>query len=987
MADEFSQSDIQQFCIEIDGAIGEVSGNIRSIQSEFSSQVFQPIRNAESTNGECCDSISNAITLGVSRIVETLQMQYSPLSLQLASQTDAVLEQAAITLSPFSQTSVDVSIDYPPGYEDKKQYSDSQSDPWNSELFVIKWREIIEKKISEEPIWWLEIPVPEVPDGWERFVFCDTITGETIVTKDAAAFLASPRFTFFGQVNNPANLTNAIENAADNCKPKDEDEIPPEPPQWRSKPCNLNLYDDEETLKKIVSPLEAIWETTSEVARIESENFAKQKLGSAIPFLVYVVKALIAIPYAFVWGAGKVAEGIMSTFGCSVTGRGMLWSTHGLTSFLSYIAPGAFQQLNTYLGQAQNRLCPVKIPDPESVIAAYLGNDITLITAKGLIEANGFCWEYYEKIIEARRAKLVPGEILQLLNRGVIDEPTARYSLRELGYTRESELLNLMELRHILPNQSDLIRMMVRDADDENIVNTFKLDTEFIDKVPEKGKIREWAKALGLPLEVLQYVWRSHWIIPSPGQLFTMLQRLEWRPTNPTGDVSKPDIITALKQQDILPFWIDKFERIAYNPLTRIDTRRAYEIGELSEDDVYESYRQQGYNDDNAKILVKFSIRLKQMRVYNERAIRWWVNGDITKEQAEQRLRKLGYTDEFINDAFETSFSKFRSSKLVSLVKLNKIKPKTLHQSLIDNGVSEKWARKITQEASIGRRRNRTVSQYRLSLISKDIAMQRLIDEFIPEQDAIELLNDIDDEIKAKVNSICAESIVEQFMNGTLNEAQTRAELAGRLNEIGKANAAIEAAKCKLAARDKSPAIAQLCKWFSEGVFNAVELNKRIQNLGYSQKNSQQIANDCIAKLNAEMAAKQKKEFDKAIKEQEAERKKALANADKAKAAAERARKASEASDKARLARNNRLLNAVEKAMKTSGKTLDELLLIANELRRAVQQEYGLPIGPAYDSVVQGIDAAIIAESEDYQTFIRKIAKQFSNENQKGTSE
>jgi DNA-binding transcriptional MerR regulator len=46
---------------------------------------------------------------------------------------------------------------------------------------------------------------------------------------------------------------------------------------------------------------------------------------------------------------------------------------------------------------------------------------------------------------------------------------------------------------------------------------------------------------------------------------------------------------------------------VAFNPLTRVDTRRAYNLGVLTDEQVLQSYRDSGYSDENADTLLRFS--------------------------------------------------------------------------------------------------------------------------------------------------------------------------------------------------------------------------------------------------------------------------------------------------------------------------------------------------------------------------------------------
>ncbi|GAG78096.1 unnamed protein product, partial [marine sediment metagenome] len=87
---------------------------------------------------------------------------------------------------------------------------------------------------------------------------------------------------------------------------------------------------------------------------------------------------------------------------------------------------------------------------------------------------------------------------------------------------------------------------------------------------------------------------------PSPQQGFDMLHR---------GVISDDELNMLLRALDVMPFWRDKLTQIAFRPLTRVDVRRMYKQGVLTETEVYESYLIAGYNEQNAERMAEFTVR------------------------------------------------------------------------------------------------------------------------------------------------------------------------------------------------------------------------------------------------------------------------------------------------------------------------------------------------------------------------------------------
>src|SRR6201999_655363 len=184
-----------------------------------------------------------------------------------------------------------------------------------------------------------------------------------------------------------------------------------------------------------------------------------------------------------------------------------------------------------------------------------------------------YCPDALKDYLFAAKAKPVPIQLAMMRRREIIS-PSEYYSgMRHLGYLEQQTSENLFRLTEQLPPLSEIIRYMVRDADDEKLVQQFGLDTGFTDKFAKQ--LKQWAKDQGVPEIVAQYSWRAHWTIPSPGQLFTFWHRLRYNPQFGGKEKLLADIKAALVQQDILPYWHDAYLAVSFHPLTRVDARRA----------------------------------------------------------------------------------------------------------------------------------------------------------------------------------------------------------------------------------------------------------------------------------------------------------------------------------------------------------------------------------------------------------------------------
>lgn len=149
-------------------------------------------------------------------------------------------------------------------------------------------------------------------------------------------------------------------------------------------------------------------------------------------------------------------------------------------------------------------------------------------------------------------------------------------------------------LAYPIPPIADIITMAVREAFSPEIAARFG---QYEDYPPE---FEEWATKKGLSKEWSERYWAAHWSLPSAQQGFEMLHR---------GVISRDNLDLLLRALDIMPFWREKLTKIAYRRLSRVDIRRMYRVGVMTETDVYEAYLELGYNERDAKRMADFAIK------------------------------------------------------------------------------------------------------------------------------------------------------------------------------------------------------------------------------------------------------------------------------------------------------------------------------------------------------------------------------------------
>jgi len=193
------------------------------------------------------------------------------------------------------------------------------------------------------------------------------------------------------------------------------------------------------------------------------------------------------------------------------------------------------------------------------------------------------------------------------------------------------------ELAYQIPPVADIITMAVREAFTPEIAARFGQYEDFPDD------LRVWGEKKGLSREWTERYWAAHWSLPSPMQGFDMLHR---------GVITIPELNMLLRALDVMPFWRDKLIQIAYRLLTRVDIRRMYRIGILSEAEVLEAYIERGYSPRDAKRMADFTVKqtLATQSKFTERdIIAAYTKFMITKSEAGSLLRTVGVRSENVS--------------------------------------------------------------------------------------------------------------------------------------------------------------------------------------------------------------------------------------------------------------------------------------------------------------------------------------------------
>jgi len=209
------------------------------------------------------------------------------------------------------------------------------------------------------------------------------------------------------------------------------------------------------------------------------------------------------------------------------------------------------------------------------------------------LKKHGFSDLQIDNIILSYYRTVDEGTLRTQFLRGIIDESRLYERMRELGYTdqRSSEIIKTWK---VIPGPQDLFFMVAKEAFEPDIYRTLGLDQEF------PSEQIKWLEASGISEDWARKYWIAHWDQPSIGQGFEMLHR---------GVIDDPTLDMLFRAIEMPQFWRDKLTQIAYNPYTRVDTRRMHDLGVLTDEELIRSYMDQGYDSEKALKMANFTIR------------------------------------------------------------------------------------------------------------------------------------------------------------------------------------------------------------------------------------------------------------------------------------------------------------------------------------------------------------------------------------------
>ena len=278
------------------------------------------------------------------------------------------------------------------------------------------------------------------------------------------------------------------------------------------------------------------------------------------------------------------------------------------------------------------------VPSPGEILkAAFVAPERYDQVVKAL-QQNGLSQEDIDLLFINNYQLYSEQYVRALYFRGALTIEEANNRLSELGFTPE-RIEELKQGWPSLPGIQDLVMMQAKEAFEPDQISKFGLGAE------APADIYEWTRKQGLADEWTDKYWISHWQHASYAQVMEMLHR---------GYISIDDVYEWYRLVEIPPYWRELLTKIAYSPYTRVDVRRMHDMGVLGDEELIQSMKDIGYDQEHAEKMAEFYKKYNQgaakelSRTDIEKA---YEDGDLTYVQAVGILVAIGY-DEAIADFY-----------------------------------------------------------------------------------------------------------------------------------------------------------------------------------------------------------------------------------------------------------------------------------------------------------------------------------------------
>lgn len=189
--------------------------------------------------------------------------------------------------------------------------------------------------------------------------------------------------------------------------------------------------------------------------------------------------------------------------------------------------------------------------------------------------------------------------------------------VRALGIS-EDRLELIKEMLYRIPQVQDIIRYVVKEVySDDEAYKTMLREEYPTEAEPDALKA-------GVRPDMLDKEWMAHWDLPGAGQGFEMLHREQ---------ITEEELNKLLKALDIMPFWRDKLETIAWNTPNRVELRLLARYGLVDKQFLVKALKFAGLHEEYRDILADLMLAQGIMTDISARYRKGWLDDASVKTE------------------------------------------------------------------------------------------------------------------------------------------------------------------------------------------------------------------------------------------------------------------------------------------------------------------------------------------------------------------